>query len=159
MVRTLRVRSKHLTRRPSLRGSSELPFPPAHLLSYHTVARSLYRWKTFWFGLFIILSLAWAWWDSHRYSSEIFWIGRGGLYSGAGDIGISLVIHPSPEPFEIRTTRMPLPEFIHASLLTHFENHSLPHWLLFESSVFLWFLLLGWRTRRHRRIEQSLTKM
>lgn len=119
--------------------------------------RSLYRWKSFWFGLFIILSLAWAWWDSHRYFSEVAWIGKGFVWSGAGDIGIGIVLHPGPSPFDIQAARIPFPELIVADMLSRFKTIALPHWLLFESSLFLWFIFLGWRSRRHRRLEQALT--
>ncbi|RYD26748.1 MAG: hypothetical protein EOP87_22270 [Verrucomicrobiaceae bacterium] len=118
---------------------------------------SLYRWKTFWFGFFIIFSLAWAWWDSHRYFSEVAWIGRGFLWSGAGDVGIGLILPRSPGPFDIQTARLPFPAPIAEDMLARFKTFRIPHWLLFESALLLWFLLLGWRSRRHWRLEQSLT--
>ena len=35
--------------------------------------RPLYRWKTFWFGLFVACSITWAWRDSASSSSWVNW--------------------------------------------------------------------------------------
>ena len=35
--------------------------------------RPLYRWKAFWLGLFVTCFLAWAWWDSLKFSSGGGW--------------------------------------------------------------------------------------
>ncbi|MEK7951591.1 hypothetical protein [Luteolibacter soli] len=117
--------------------------------------RSLYRWKSFWFGLLIILFLAWAWSDSHRHYTAVTCVGKGILWSGGGRIGFSHILQPAP--FELHAARMPLASIYLEGLFTKFKTHTLPHWLLFESSLLLWFLFLAWRTRRHRRIQQRLT--
>ena len=121
--------------------------------------RSLYRWKTFWFGLFIILSLAWAWADSYRYFAAINWVGKGLVWSGDGEVGCGLVQDTAPFPFEIQTIHYPLSEVGMSSVRQGFKNITIPHWLFFESFLILWFLLLGWRTRRHWRKSQDPTNL
>ena len=115
--------------------------------------RSLYRWKTFWFGLLIVVFFAWAWWDSHRHFSAITWIGKGLVWSGDGHIGCGPVPNPTTLPFEIQTARIPLEDIRLKSII---KTITIPHWLFFETFLFLWFLILGWRTRRHLHKSQRL---
>jgi hypothetical protein len=46
--------------------------------------RPLYRWKSFWLGLFVVMSLGWAWWDSTRWVTS-FHYGESSLrHAGSG---------------------------------------------------------------------------
>jgi hypothetical protein len=39
--------------------------------------RPIYRWKSFWLGLFVACFLAWAWRDSYRVGAGLSLEGRG----------------------------------------------------------------------------------
>ena len=62
--------------------------------AHPTTSRPLYRWKTFWLGLLVLIFLGWAWHASkdrftvYRGDSPIAWLaigqyqGEAGLFSG-----------------------------------------------------------------------------
>jgi len=43
--------------------------------------RPMYRWKTFWFGVFVVLFFRWAWVESQFYRTS-FVVDRGGRMTG-----------------------------------------------------------------------------
>ena len=48
--------------------------------------RPLYRWKSFWFGVLIIVFLVWGWIRSSTHADYLSWK-QGNLALGAGQLG------------------------------------------------------------------------
>jgi hypothetical protein len=146
------------------------------------MSRPWHRSPLFYLGLFPLLFLLWAWWDSTRHLSGIHWKitiyaseeGRSLFMSGREHLtqhGGKITLHlTEPRNLESATINrdpvetiftdnptaewLPLPER-RETLLSETvaaPSVSLPHWILVLAYLIPWSLLLLWRSRRRRHL-------
>lgn len=126
--------------------------------------RPLYRWKSFWLGVIVLLFLGWSWRDSRDFGSQAGYgsltrhlsfssrastvsilLRRDGLYQG-------LSIHRFP----LRNLR-PIPWFQSLGSYTERQPRNdytawyFPHWFLILLFLISWSAFLVWRWRRMKR--------
>ncbi|MCW1886307.1 hypothetical protein OKA04_16335 [Luteolibacter flavescens] len=108
----------------------------------------LHRWISFWLGLFVIVFVGWAWWDSHRYYSTLIWVGKGFAWNGAGMAGISRNDFLAPDSFEFAVSRAPLGTVWLPGIRAKFPTFAVAHWAVMLSFALPWFRWLAWRWHR-----------
>lgn len=144
--------------------------------------RPWHRSPLFYLGLFPLLFLLWAWWDSTRHLSGIhrkltiygmqngrtmFMIGREHLTQHGGKITLHLTEPRNLESVTINRDPVqtiftdnpapiwfPLPERRETPLgeTVALRSVMLPHWILVLVYLIPWSLLLLWRSRRRKRL-------
>ena len=113
------------------------------------MTRPLYRWKSFWLGVLVLVFLGWACWDSFRHESQV-WVGCFGkcvwlIRSGGATF---YEFEWSLPAFDIGATREPV-------ALNWGETSAMgPHIAdapLIGGLSLAWLAFLAWRWRRMRR--------
>lgn len=122
--------------------------------------RPLYKWKTFWLGLLVLIFLGWAWHASkdrftvYRGDTPVIWLaigqyqGEAGLFSGHGASAIGTwryLVSDVPSTSHIFRN-----EWANGS--SEFALIVAPHSRLILLFLIAWASLLAWRWHRiHRR--------
>lgn len=128
--------------------------------------RRLYRWKSFWLGVFVLCSLEWAWIRSLSYYSyfDMRWIGLGlGIGFGQERGEIELVAIRETESSRVFFMDGPLgtndvwlaPPFTH-KVYTEDNHFWFAHWLLILLFMLAWGSWLAWRLRQLRMYEVTV---
>lgn len=134
--------------------------------------RHFYRWKSFWFGLLVLVFLGWGWWRSLSHLDIAGWVYPGAtqavfVRSNGGwvhlyNTGPNHSIAPAVAGLQVYTYRQerakewfPVP-FKHED----FGNpeggaYYLSHWILMLLFLLPWTGWLAWRGRRLRRLQLS----
>jgi len=115
--------------------------------------RPLYKWKSFWLGLFVACFLAWAWWDSYRVGSiaQVGWDSRMFMFANCeGEAFVTFKRYPGSQ-LEINGTREEAEVVSELRSEEWFMGVSLCRIrdaLVFFSFVGLWGGWLFWRWKR-----------
>lgn len=128
--------------------------------------RSIYRWKSFWLGLLVLIFLGWAWLRSmhhidditHKAStSSISW----GACAGFGAVLIGSSHDPfAPDGWRFGSYRtnpdwggnwFPEAILLEGGTDEGWQNLSIAHWFLILLFLVPWAGFLFWRIRRMRR--------
>ena len=143
--------------------------PPAEA-SHHAMSRPLYRWKSFGFGVFVLVFLGWAWASSTNGLAEIGW--GGSQASGfANQFGGRMNLrvdrqrsHPTGFRLHYQTRDSmgsPVAE-VWPSDLKGGINPQYDRWAVLSIGVAHWFLILlflvpwsGWLAWRWRRMRAA----
>jgi 4-amino-4-deoxy-L-arabinose transferase-like glycosyltransferase len=132
--------------------------------------RPIYKWKSFWFGILVLVLLGWAWVRSMDWQD---WI----CYGYGGDSRIELGNHTATVEFLLGksegvigtqgfftlTRRIDDPEaaFEHAIEIIRMPGRfwmQIAHWLLILYFLIPWLSILAWRVwrqRKQRRLTES----
>ena len=116
--------------------------------------RPLYRWKSLWLGMFVLIFLAWAWRDSTRHSSAVVFGYEGAVWHAGGNVGI-IKLKPSRVPVkqEIGFSRNSFDGYVHGRYLLPRTQVVIPHWLFIVLFLVPWLGFLVWRVRRERMLK------
>jgi len=126
-------------------------------------SRSIVRWKSFWLGILVLVSLVWGWMSTRTEQAMLYCVANEWIYAAASGSGsVNIAIHPQAGmPFEWGFDRTPslaedLPWFAPA-----FENGwiwegpkgaegyvAVGYWVVVLGFVVLWGGFLMWRWRR-----------
>ena len=112
--------------------------------------RPLYRWKSFWLGVFMLGFLAWAWCDSFRFESQ-FWVavvGKCVWLTRSGGQTFYVLEWNLPVAFDFGAMREPAALALGETSITGPRIADAPFVGL---SAFAWIAFLAWRWRRMRR--------
>lgn len=130
--------------------------------------RSIYRWKSFWLGLLVLIFLGWAWvrsthrMDSFSYKGSTFsrtWAGTHGL--GVVHLlwwkdrfaveGLNLYSTSAPSHLRLKSTWFPKPVALSGGSQGGADGITISHWFLILLFLVPWTGFLFWRVRRMRR--------
>jgi hypothetical protein len=126
-------------------------------------SRPIYRWKSFWLGLFVACFFAWAWWDSME-NRMLLVIGQGRLgilverHAGVTRVvGNWPVKYPGVEFHHYNRGREATDtESICASLGLRYSKVRDSRVLLYYLAV--WSAFLGWRRWRMKRLAAGMAE-
>lgn len=124
--------------------------------------RPFHRWKSFWLGIFVLASLAWAWVRSMSYVEGIFWMsGKHSISAGQAFGSVFLNWDGSRPPtshpiFVWAREAAPVgqPWFHKAVNVETYPKQlqlTFAHWFLMLVLLFPWTTFLLWRYRRMKR--------
>lgn len=126
--------------------------------------RPLYRWKSFWLGLFAIASVAWAWHDSLTYVRGAAWSGGHGSFAVFAS-SVNEVINIGKDNANLRTPgfdawsfipseKSPPPSWPTVTTDPRFAavQLQLPYWFIVTLSTMPWIAYLTIRWRRMKRL-------
>ena len=126
--------------------------------------RPLYRWKSFWLGLFVLVFLGWAYVDSFRFHAMAYrYDGRqtviiyrsfGGTRFGEGPTRM-LGFHPDKWGFSYAECSV-YPFYWGSRDVRSFEVPDAP---VFSSFMGLWGGWLAWRWRRLKRRQEEVEQI
>jgi len=126
--------------------------------------RPLYRWKSFWLGLCVLVGLSWAWVDSVSYVSGVMWNSATGyrtsLENTDGILGFFHYHLHGAEPTGLAVARFatnaeyatPRALVLHTESVEVGLGFTVGYWLLILLFLVRWTASLAWRWRRMRRV-------
>lgn len=127
--------------------------------------RPIHRWKSFWFGLLVLVFMGWAWVRAISFSEKINWVPpNSGDYITIGQSGGRVVIDWGNDPLFDRNLsiyRQPSKStfYLGAPVLRKGEHQgwelSFAHWFLVLLFLVPWLSFLAWRWRRMNRHDDS----
>ena len=125
--------------------------------------RPLHRWKSFWLGILILSFLGWAWTDSMRQESILFWAAPSRVALSAtqtsGVIGISWTFTTPPvtqhfhyrrQPISVRERHTWFPKGLAYENDGYASYAGFAHWFLIILFLSPWCTFIAWKSRRQR---------
>jgi hypothetical protein len=122
--------------------------------------RPLHRWKSFWLGVFVVVFIGWAWWDSWVWETEALFFADGvGMLHARGEVWILWQWELadgwsffSGERNFVRPGAWGLWEQWEAAREFGFRISKIPHWHIILLFLLPWTTWLVWRSRRMKRL-------
>lgn len=124
---------------------------------------SVFRSLVFWSGIFVLISLGWAWRDSLQMESNLSWDGAQSIRLRSADSQVEIYVAEGAQSgFSMFRTpveegerppfRLPRPYFERGSIGDQpVIQAGVPLWLVTGIFVLVWLPLLGWSTSRRIR--------
>jgi hypothetical protein len=118
--------------------------------------RPLYRWKSFWLGLFVACFLAWACWDSMSFQSGLALRLGGGTQSCVRHTGSTYFLYGTPAPSTFWRMRVTYPASHLESSLEAIKGPragsvKVPDFVSFVCFLGLWSAWLFWHWKREQK--------
>lgn len=125
--------------------------------------RPLYRWKSFWLGLFVLVFLGWAWARSMHYKESVSFVDGGRGIVASHSPGTIEVLSAEVDPFlpeGLLSSKSPVKasrrdKVFPAAVSLDYYGAEVAHWVLIILFLVPWSGGLAWHWRRQR----ILTKM
>ena len=130
-------------------------------------SRAIYRWKSFWLGVLVLVFLGWAWMRSRSQWESAMWVSASApeyvaVLQGGGQLGFGTAVNRG-YPTELRIDKIAIdwplvwfpPWYADGCEITVGE-HMVAHWFVMLVFLVIWASWLGWRWRRIRRLERKI---
>jgi hypothetical protein len=145
--------------------ATALASPPlVSLASFPMTPRPIYKWKSFWLGILVLIFTGWGWVQSMTYADGVGWSrGRFGAYARIWDGTLSIGTDNEPRSPGLDVWHLAnadreldpmLPKFVRDPKLNKIEL-TLPFWLVILLFLLPWSAFLAWRWRRQRNLTNT----
>lgn len=130
--------------------------------------RPLYRWKSFWLGIVVLIFLGCGWGRSMSHTDGFFWLPKHFIFTAfqsTGRLGFAWDYSKAPSPLHffqwvhepISTAGEPwFPRAVVPEIYDRQFQLGIAHWFLMLLFILVWSAFLGWRVRRMKRFEEKV---